>query len=273
MADNVVVIIPARYGSSRLPGKALADIAGVPMIVRVYDCARAIPGVDEVLVATDDRRIAAAIDRVRGRVVMTRADHRTGTDRIAEAAQQIDAAIVVNVQGDLPFLDPHLVLPMIRALRDDPQLPMATVMRPLHDGAQWEDPNVVKVVTDRSGHALYFSRRPIPAGALLRRGDATIADEMPAASATAMHHIGLYAYRRAFLSVFAALAPTPLERAEGLEQLRALEHGYRIAVAPWLGPPVLEVNTAADLETARACAGSSSGVGWEDIGTEAKVTR
>jgi 3-deoxy-manno-octulosonate cytidylyltransferase (CMP-KDO synthetase) len=246
MTDNMVVIIPARYGSTRLPGKALAAIAGVPMIARVYEAACGIPGADAVYVATDDARIAAAVEAAGGRAVMTRGDHQSGTDRIAEAVEPIDAGIVVNVQGDMPFLDPQMVAVMVQRLRDDAEVPMATVMTPIHDVAQWEDPNVVKVVTDRTGNALYFSRCPIPAGGLAA-GAAGGGD-----AAVAMHHIGLYAYRRSFLSQFARLAPTPLERAERLEQLRALEHGYRIGVATWHGAPVLEVNAPVDLEHARA---------------------
>jgi 3-deoxy-manno-octulosonate cytidylyltransferase (CMP-KDO synthetase) len=247
--DNVVVVIPARYESSRLPGKALADIAGVPMVVRVHERARAIPGIAQVVVATDDARIATAIEQAGGRAVMTRVDHRSGTDRIAEAARQLDAGLVVNVQGDLPFLDPAMVVPMIQALRDDPELPMATVMTPLRDAARWEDPSVVKVVTDRCGNALYFSRRPIPAGAVPPPSRAGTGP-----GAVPMHHIGLYAYRHAFLLAFAGLSPTPLEQAEQLEQLRALEHGYRIGVATWSGAAVIEVNTSADLEAARQVA-------------------
>ncbi len=247
MTDKGVVIIPARYGSTRLPGKALAPIAGVPMIVRVYEAARGIPDVDGVYVATDDARIVEAVEAVGGRAVMTRGDHQSGTDRIAEAVQPMDAGIVVNVQGDMPFLDPQMVAVMVQRLRDDAEVPMATVMTPIHDAAQWEDPNVVKVVTDRNGNALYFSRCPIPAGGR-PAGVAGDGDD----AAVAMHHIGLYAYRRSFLSQFARLVPTPLERAERLEQLRALEHGYRIGVATWFGAPVLEVNAPLDLEHARA---------------------
>lgn len=249
MTDNVVVIIPARYGSTRLPGKALASIAGVPMIVRVYKVARTIPDVDGVFVATDDARIVDAIEAVGGRAVLTRGDHESGTDRIAEAVEPMDADIVVNVQGDMPFLDPGMVVPMVQRLRDDPDLPMATVMTPIHDAGQWADPNVVKVVTDQQHNALYFSRQAIPSGGSVAAGRDSDADS---GTVPAMHHIGLYAYRRSFLSRFARLTPTPLERTERLEQLRALEHGYRIGVATWSGPPVLEVNGPADLELACA---------------------
>jgi len=248
MADSVVVIIPARYGSTRFPGKVLVEIAGVPMIVRVYESACAIPGVDGVFVATDDSRIAAVVEKAGGRVVMTRTDHHSGTDRIAEAVEGIEASIVVNVQGDLPFLDPQIVVPLLELLRENPELPMTTVMMPIRDTAQFENPSVVKVVTDCSGNALYFSRRPIPSGAVLHGSRGRPGDGVAGDGFVAMHHIGIYAFRREFLSTFARLPATPLERAEGLEQLRALEHGYRIGVASWSGAPVIEVNTPADLE-------------------------
>lgn len=245
--EAAAVIIPARYASMRLPGKPLADIAGAPLIVRVYERARLIPGVAAVLVATDDRRIAAVIEAVGGHVVMTRSDHPSGTDRIAEAAAAVTTDIVVNVQGDLPCLDPAMVTPLIDLLRADASLPMATLMTPIRSQAECDDPNVVKVVTDCRGHALYFSRASIPHGG---RWEADEGPEAPQPSL--MHHIGLYAYRRPFLAAFTRLAPTPLEQAERLEQLRALEHGYRIGVASWRGGAVVEVNTPADLEQARA---------------------
>jgi 3-deoxy-manno-octulosonate cytidylyltransferase (CMP-KDO synthetase) len=237
MADSAIVVIPARYGSTRLPGKALADIDGVPMIARVAERARGIAGVDAVLVATDDERVARAVEVAGGRAVMTRADHPSGTDRVAEVAARSGAAIVVNVQGDLPFLDPRMVEPMLGALRADPALPMATVMTPIRERAEIDDPAVVKVVTDRRGSALYFSRHPIPWG-----------------DGPWMRHVGVYVYRRAFLDAFARLAPTPLEQSERLEQLRALEHGHRIAAVSWTGAAVIEVNTAEELERARAIA-------------------
>jgi 3-deoxy-manno-octulosonate cytidylyltransferase (CMP-KDO synthetase) len=261
--DRPAVIIPARYASTRLPGKPLADLGGAPLIVRVYERARAIPGVEVVLVATDDRRIADAVEAAGGRVVMTRTDHPTGTDRIAEAAAGVDADIIVNVQGDLPCLDPAMVTSMVDLLRRDPSLPMATLMTPIRSRAECDDPNVVKVVTDGAGCALYFSRSPIPHGA----GPASDAPGAPVATAattatTMMRHLGLYAYRRAFLAAFTRLAPTPLERAERLEQLRALEHGHRIGVARWSGAAVVEVNTPGDLEEARALFGAAGA--WGD---------
>ena len=247
MGARPVVIIPARYGSSRLPGKALAEIGGVPMVVRVYERARVIPGIERVLVATDDVRIADVVRAAGGEVVMTRPDHPSGTDRIAEVAARLTADIVVNVQGDLPFLEPEMITPMVRRLEIDPALTMATLQTPARTEAECDDPNVVKVVTDREGHALYFSRQRIPAGGVSLAAGST-------GSPTVMRHLGLYAYRRAFLATFTGLAPTPLERAERLEQLRALEHGYRIAVASWSGVPMVEVNTPAELAEARHAA-------------------
>jgi 3-deoxy-manno-octulosonate cytidylyltransferase (CMP-KDO synthetase) len=245
--ERTAVIIPARYASTRLPGKPLADIAGAPLIVRVYERARLIPEAAAVLVATDDRRIAEAVEAAGGRVVLTRTDHPSGTDRIAEAAASVTADIIVNVQGDLPCLDPATVTSLIAVLHGDPTLPMATLMTPLRSQAECDDPNVVKVVTDCRGYALYFSRATIPHGGWWDAGEGQEPHK-----ARVMRHVGLYAYRRPFLAAFTRLAPTPLEQAERLEQLRALEHGYRIGVASWWGEAVVEVNTPADLEQARA---------------------
>ncbi len=232
-------MIPARYESTRLPGKPLALIHGKPMIQHVYERTRAVDLVDRVLVATDDARIAAAVRSFKGDVVMTSPRHQSGTDRIAEAARGLDADIVVNVQGDLPFLDAAVVHAAVALMRDDTALPMATVKTPIRDGEEMANPNVVKVVTDRDGYALYFSRSPLP----YWRG--------AAGGVLGYRHIGLYVYRRDFLLRFARLAPTPLECAEKLEQLRALEWGFRIKVAETAGDGI-EVDTPQDLERARA---------------------
>ncbi len=210
------------------------------MIQRVYERAARAPGIERVLVATDDARIRTAVQGFGGEVVMTRADHRSGTDRIAEVAAGLDAEVIVNVQGDLPLLDPAMVAAAAAPLGADAGLPMATIKTPLHSRAERDDPNVVKVVTDRQGYALYFSRSPIPhrrGGA----GDGELGDK----------HIGLYVYRRDFLLAFAQLAPTPLEQAERLEQLRALEWGFRIKVTH-VDSASIEVDTPRDLERARA---------------------
>jgi 3-deoxy-manno-octulosonate cytidylyltransferase (CMP-KDO synthetase) len=211
---TIVAVIPARYASTRLPGKPLADLDGRPMIEHVYRRAADAAGVDAVVVATDDQRVADAVERFGGIARMTRADHKTGMDRIAEVAGELRADIIVNVQGDEPLVEPGMIEEAVQALEADPSLPMSTLRRPITDHADYLNPNVVKVVVDRQGDALYFSRAPIPHA----RGGAI----------AACAHIGLYAYRRAFLLAFARLSPTPLELTESLEQLRALEHGYRI---------------------------------------------
>ncbi len=243
----MVVVIPARYDSSRLPGKPLADICGVPMIQRVYERAAAARGVDRVLVATDDDRIRDVVRAFGGEVAMTSAAHPTGTDRIAEAMANDAAEIVVNVQGDLPLLDPDNVAAAVTPMLADASLQMSTLMTPIRDDAELRNPNVVKVVTDAAGYALYFSRAPIP-----HRRDGV------GAGVIAHRHIGLYAYRRRFLLEFARLPPTPLEQAEKLEQLRALERGYRIAVVE-VADAGVEVDTPADLDMVRASVRRSGG--------------
>ena len=243
--SRVVAIIPARYQSSRLPGKPLADIGGKPMIQHVYERVARAPSVSQVIVATDDRRIQRAVEGFGGVVRWTRATHRSGTDRVAEVAATLTDAVIVNVQGDVPFLEGAMIEACVGPLRGDPSLVMATVKAKIDDLESFHNPNVVKVVCDRQGNALYFSRSALP---LLRDGapDLTLA----------FKHIGLYAYRRDFLLTFAQLEPTPLERAENLEQLRALEWGYRIRVTE-VPAASIEVDTPADLERARMFAGAA----------------
>ncbi|MBN2645164.1 MAG: 3-deoxy-manno-octulosonate cytidylyltransferase [Desulfuromonadaceae bacterium] len=222
---KVVAIIPARYASTRFPGKPLVDICGKPMIQHVYERTRRATSVDQVLVATDDERIASVVRFFGGDVVLTRSDHETGTDRLAEVAEGLDCQLIVNVQGDEPLIDPVMIDEAVAPLRADAQLVMGTLMTPLRHVEEYANPNVVKVVTDRQGLALYFSRAPIPCGR-------EIADIRRLLDAVPVHkHVGLYVYRREFLLNYARLAPTPLEQAEKLEQLRALEHGFRIHVA------------------------------------------
>ena len=210
------------------------------MIQHVYERAAQARGVERVLVATDDARIRDAVDGFGGEVVMTRADHRTGTDRIAEVARTLDAEVIVNVQGDLPLLDPTMVGAAVAPLLADAGLPMATISTPISSREEFQNPNVVKVVTDREGYALLFSRSPLPHHR----------DGAPA-GILGHKHIGLYVYRRDFLLSFAQLAPTPLEQAEQLEQLRALEWGFRIKVTS-VEAASIEVDTPRDLERARA---------------------
>jgi len=247
----IVAIIPARFGSTRLPGKPLSDIHGKTMIERVWERARAASLPERVLVATDDERIAAAVRGFGGEVVLTSSAHATGTDRLAEAVRSTDADIVVNVQGDEPMLDPAGIDAAAAPLLRDPELPMTTLSLPLTELEEMLSPSVVKVVTDARGDALYFSRSPIPH---VRTSGGDLVDAARAALQTglARKHVGLYAYRRAALVRFAALPPAPLEQAEGLEQLRALHHGMRIRVVPVEGPGGVAVDTAEDLERVRA---------------------
>ena len=220
---RVVAIVPARYASTRLPGKALAMIAGKPMIEHVYRRASDASRVNAVVVATDDQRIADAVTAFGGLAVMTSAAHRTGTDRLAEVAASLSSDIIVNVQGDEPLIDATAIDACVRALLDHPDDVMSTVRRRLEDD-EANNPAVVKVVVDRDDHALYFSRSPLP----FRRGSSGGVEDHSALQAPRWAHLGLYGYRRSFLLTLASLAATPLERSESLEQLRVLEHGYRI---------------------------------------------
>ena len=244
MSAEIVAIIPARYRSTRLPGKALAEIGGRPMICHVAERTRLARGIATVLVATDDARIRDAVVASGGQVVMTRADHPSGTDRLAEVAAGLAADVVINVQGDLPLLDPLMVEVLADRMASEHDLPMATLATPIADETEWRSPHVVKVVSDRAGRALYFSRSPIPFD---RDGTRR------AGAPLGWRHIGMYAYRRDVLLRLAALAPTPLEELERLEQLRALEHGIAIGVVEWRATdPMIEVDTQEDLERARS---------------------
>jgi 3-deoxy-manno-octulosonate cytidylyltransferase (CMP-KDO synthetase) len=234
----VCVIIPARYGATRFPGKPLADLAGKPLIAHVVERARAARGVDVVAVATDDERIAAAARAAGAEAVLT-GPARTGTDRVAEAARRLEPrpAVVVNLQGDEPLIEPAAIEALVAAM-SDPSVRMATLARPLTEGELLR-PHVVKVVTGATGDALYFSRAPIPHR---REGG-----ESPLARA----HVGIYAFREPFLQEFAVLEPGRLEGEEALEQLRALEHGHRIRVVQTRYGG-FGVDTPEDLERARA---------------------
>ena len=213
---KILCVIPARYASTRLPGKPLKDVAGKPMICRVYDRASQAKTLAGVVVATDDERILRAVEDHGGRAMMTAKAHPTGTDRLAEVAEAYpDVDLIINVQGDEPLIEPSLIDELGRAFDGDAALQMATVMTPMEDEAEQKNPNNVKVVTDKNGCALYFSRSLLP----YPRNDA---------GTPVYKHIGIYAYRRDFLLAYAKMTPTPLERAESLEQLRALENGYKI---------------------------------------------
>ncbi|HEY3377034.1 MAG TPA: 3-deoxy-manno-octulosonate cytidylyltransferase [Armatimonadota bacterium] len=240
--SSVVGIIPARYASTRFPGKPLADIGGQPMIRHVFDRACRAEHIDEVLVATDDQRIFDAVMRFGGEAIMTSDAHRTGTDRLAEVAKRLSSVdIIVNIQGDEPLIEPDAIDAVIAPLLADPSLVMCSVMSPMPDAIRSWDANIVKVVTDLQGFALYFSRAPIPSPreALLGPGPWK-------------KHIGLYAYRRDFLLQLSTLPPTPLEQLENLEQLRVLEHGYRIKMVERADDASIGVDTPQDLERVRA---------------------
>ena len=244
------VLIPARYASTRLPGKPLADIAGRPMVVRVAERARE-SGAQRVVVATDDERVIAAARAHGVDALMTRSDHPTGTDRLAEAAALLGLApdaIVVNVQGDEPLLEAPLIRRMAELLARHPDASIATACHPIDDAAEAFNPNVVKVVRDANGYALYFSRATIPwARDAFAAGRDALPEGLPI-----QRHYGLYAYRVAFLERFPKLAPAPIERFEALEQLRALWHGFRIVVEETKGTPAPGVDTPEDLERVRA---------------------
>ena len=221
MADlRIVVVIPARYASTRLPGKPLVSLAGKPMIQHVFERAKRAQTVHRVIVATDDARIVEAVRAFGGEAVMTRPDHRTGTERVAEVAAHQEGDVFVNVQGDEPLIDPDAIDAIVAAMQEDESIQIATPSTTIKQTSEIMDPNVVKVVTDFDGNALYFSRAPIP---WVRERGASVA-------ARHAKHVGLYACRREALLDFATFPPGELERIEQLEQLRWLENGYRIRV-------------------------------------------
>lgn len=251
---NFIAIVPARRASTRLPDKPLADLAGKPMVVRVAERARA-SGASRVIVATDDEEIAAAVRAHGHEVAMTSPAHSSGTDRIAEVVATLVASgaiaadgIVVNVQGDEPLIDPRLIARAATALADATDCAIATACHPINSQDDLHNPNIVKVVTDARGRALYFSRAPIP----------WVRDAAHASSVQAMRHVGLYAYRASFLATFATLEPAPLERLEALEQLRAMWHGYAIAVFVTDEAPAAGVDTPEDLARVRAVLAAAS---------------
>ena len=247
---KITAVIPARYASTRFPGKALAEIGGKPMIQHVYERTVRASLVNNVIVATDDERICQVVSAFGGVCRMTRLDHETGTDRLAEVAEGLDADIIVNVQGDEPLIMPEMIDQAIQPFLDDPSLKMGTLktrIRCLHD---FLSPNVVKVVTDKADNALYFSRSPLP---FFRDKWQDLKDESFASGKLLCYkHVGLYVYRRDFLVEFAAMAPTFLEMAEKLEQLRALENGVSIRVVGTEFESI-GVDTPDDLTKAREC--------------------
>ncbi len=231
-------MIPARFTSRRFAGKPLALLGGKPLVQHVYERACACKLLERVVVATDDDRIRRAVAAFGGHVAMTSPAHLSGTDRVAEVAATSSAGIVVNIQGDEPFVNAAVLEQVVRPLLAVEAAPMATLCKRIGDATVLRDPNVVKVVVDRSGHALYFSRSPIPYSG--RTPDSA-----------AWEHVGIYSYRRDFLLGFSRLEPTALEAVEGLEQLRALEHGHRIRVVQTTDHVGVSVDTPEDLAVAR----------------------
>jgi 3-deoxy-manno-octulosonate cytidylyltransferase (CMP-KDO synthetase) len=246
---NTVAVIPARYASTRLPGKPLISIGGKTMIERVWERARQAKLVSKVIVATDDERIASAVRAFGGEVALTRADHRSGTERVAEvAATHAEAEILVNVQGDMPLIDPAAIDAAIEALREDESVSMATLAVPISNAAEIMDPNVVKTVVDFDGNALYFSRAPIP----------WVRDRGGPVHAKHLKHLGLYVFRREALLEFATFPQGDLERIEQLEQLRWLENGNRIRVAE-IEQESVEVDTPEDVKRVEKMLASGAG--------------
>jgi len=238
--SRVLIVIPSRYGSSRFPGKALADLAGEPLIARVVQNSSRIEGAGRVIVATDDERIVRAVKAAGGTAEMT-GEHATGTDRLGEVAARHDADLIVNLQGDEPLLAPADVDALIAMMGQNPSVDIGTCGHPFASDDQWRDPNAVKVVCDRQGCALYFSRAPVPG---------TFPGAAELSWRVALRHVGIYAFRRKALTSFLGFERSPLELAEGLEQLRALENGLRIQVHRMAAAP-RGVDTPADLAAVR----------------------
>ena len=243
------VVIPARFASSRLPGKPLLPIAGKPMVVRVAEQA-AQSGARQIWIATDHPPIVAAVHEHGFKACLTQAHHASGTDRISEVVQQHDwpdDTIVVNVQGDEPMIPPALIRAVAQHLHEHPECAIATACHPIHDEASMRNPNIVKAVVDKNGNALYFSRAPIPwPRDAFAQADSALPEGLPV-----LRHIGIYAYRASFLRTYGRLAPAQIEQFEALEQLRALWHGYKIGVTITQDAPPAGVDTEADLQMAR----------------------
>ena len=235
---KVIGVIPVRYASTRFPGKALADIVGKPMVQHVYERCAACKRLDRLYVATDDQRIYEAAREFTTDVLMTSEVHASGTDRVAEVAEKVGGDVFINIQGDEPLIEPAAIEALIPPFEENPSVNLTTLARPARDPAEVSSPNTCKVVIDEGGDALYFSRAPVP----YYQGSPQEREHLL--------HVGIYAFRRGFLLTFAGLEKKPLEVAEGLEMLRALEHGYTIRVV--VGPFVSQgVDTEEDLERVR----------------------
>ena len=235
---EAIAIIPARYGSIRFPGKVLADLHGKPVVQHVYERVSRAESVSQVVVATDDIRIIRAVEAFGGKVIMTSSNHVSGTDRVAEAVSKTGGDIIVNVQGDEPLIEPEIIDSVVGRIIDDEAVSCSTAASPITDEAVYLDPNAVKVVLDSSGHALYFSRSPLP----------YYRDGFPPGGAYL--HAGIYCFRRNFLDIYSTLKQTPLEKAEKLEQLRIIGHGYKIGVVITKTLPK-GIDTEEDLVVAR----------------------
>jgi len=246
---KISAIIPARYGSTRFQGKPLADILGKPMIQRVYERVCESKLINDVIVATDDQRILEAVEGFGGKGVMTSPDHTTGSDRVAEVARNLRSGIIVNVQGDEPLIRGPIIDRAIRPLLTDEAISISTLMTEINDVKDWLNPHIVKVVVDQKNFALYFSRSPIPfpRDLHIHRLESNPFGTKRPLPKRVFKHIGVYVYPRAFLLKFTKMKPTPLEKLEKLEQLRALENGYRIKLTPVLYEPIC-VDTPEDLQ-------------------------
>jgi 3-deoxy-manno-octulosonate cytidylyltransferase (CMP-KDO synthetase) len=265
---NVIAIIPARYASTRLPGKMLLPVAGKPLILHTVDRANEASTVSRVIIATDDQRIFDVVRNAGGEAVMTSTDHQSGSDRIAEVASTLaEGSIIVNVQGDEPTISPATIDKAVETLINDPFAQIVTTCEPIESREELLNPNVVKVVIGESGNALYFSRSPMPfprEAALRHNGDPGLAlEEEPELLSLFRKHTGLYVYRREYLLEFTKLPQTKLEKLEMLEQLRALENGARIIVVEAAGRSI-GVDTAKDLELVRAILETSDIAGGEE---------
>jgi 3-deoxy-manno-octulosonate cytidylyltransferase (CMP-KDO synthetase) len=246
---RITAIIPARYGSTRFEGKPLAEILGKPMIQHVYEGVCQSKLIEEVIVATDDQRILETVQGFGGKAVMTSPDHTTGTDRVAEVAQKLKSEIIVNIQGDEPLIRGRIIDKAIRPLLTDETLFMSTLMARIEEVKEWLNPHIVKVVVDQKNFALYFSRSPIPfpRNLNIERLESNPFGRKRALPKRVFKHIGVYVFRRKFLLRFSKLKPTPLEKLEKLEQLRALENGYRIKLTLVDYEPIC-VDTPEDLQ-------------------------
>ena len=250
---KILGVIPARYGAIRFPGKPLADIHGKPMVLHVYDRAKQAKSLTDLVVATDDNRIFSVVEQAGGKAIMTSSEHQSGSDRLGEVARKINADIIVNVQGDEPLLEPKMIDEMVEPLINDKTILMGTLKKRIVNPEDLQNPNIVKVVCDKAGFALYFSRSLIP---YPKTGWKDASIQGLAGSELAFYkHLGLYAYQKEFLLQFTKLPVSQIEKIEGLEQLRALDNGYKIKVVETKFDTIA-VDTPEDLERVKKIIGS-----------------